>query len=768
MDDENVVRLSLNRVMAGRRGGARRRPGALAHIALVFALTLFCLGGMPGCSKDSNPTSSQPGVTPASIALLNGGGQTAPTRGHVPTNPTFIVRDASGRPVQGAHVAFTVAGGGGSVASQQHTTGADGIATPGPWTMGSTLGANSLTAAVVGYPDLTATCDATARLPHWTFMVYMAADNTLAVPGINDIDEMEAAGFDADVQVVVQAEFSPTSLGQAGCDNPSCFNRPNWNTFRYGYNGVGAAVNGPNGSATDIGDRNMADPAQLGEFITWAKQNYAAEHTCLVLWNHGGGYTGLLEDQTTSPGHLMSVGDLPAALTAGGGVDVLDFDMCLMGGYETLALLAGHASYVVFSEEVVPGAGNPYTQILDAIQGSTMPDPRTVAEIIADRFNASYDGDRASTTISAFDMAGYAAFESALNAMASSFTAHLADVSAAISAAAPQTQHYTMAELKDLVHFLDTVRPQITDPTMQGQIDAVKAQVVGSFRLRNHARSGSGQGENDVSHSNGLSIVLPAGAPGDQFADQGPRSLTAYSAMYQGKAWTEFLTNWLNGTGQVPSDYVDQGAHRVETYLVWATAAIAQNVDIDMWVLEPNGELYIPYLGSVTPNGTFTNDSSYDQVSFEGYLTNRYVQVGEYKIYASLYSDPNSFRPQFDILYRTSQTENLASVYSPNFPALSMDNSWLNDPDATFERVDQDIYSDLRPAVMITVAPPGVPRIVTPGSAEGVSMRPGSGPTSRQLAKVRELSKAGLLVGRRSAAFKGVSSALSLTNARGW
>ncbi|HEV8508873.1 MAG TPA: hypothetical protein VGQ48_00315 [Gemmatimonadales bacterium] len=61
-------------------------------------------------------------------------------------------------------------------------------------------------------------------MPFWTVLVYMAADNNLAIPGILDIDEMEAAGLDPEVQVLVQAEFNPTQLGLYGC-NASCFNR---------------------------------------------------------------------------------------------------------------------------------------------------------------------------------------------------------------------------------------------------------------------------------------------------------------------------------------------------------------------------------------------------------------------------------------------------------------------------------------------------------------------------------------------------------------
>ena len=72
------------------------------------------------------------------------------------------------------------------------------------------------------------TCAAGPGNREWTVLVYMAADNNLAISGILDIDEMEAGGgSSAAVQVVVQGEFNPDELAQYGLTDPSYFNRPN-------------------------------------------------------------------------------------------------------------------------------------------------------------------------------------------------------------------------------------------------------------------------------------------------------------------------------------------------------------------------------------------------------------------------------------------------------------------------------------------------------------------------------------------------------------
>jgi hypothetical protein len=171
-------------------------------------------------------------------------------------------------------------------------------------------------------------------------MVYLAGDNNVAVNGIFDIDEMEAAGIDPKVQVVVQGELSPAQLAQYSC-GAECFHRPNFNTFRYWVTGAGTESNGPNGDAEDIGNVNMTDQAQLRAFINWGKQTYPAKKFMVVLWNHGGGDLGLLQDETSPGSSLMSLDGLKAGLTGVGPIDVVDFDMCLIGGYETWAKLDG-------------------------------------------------------------------------------------------------------------------------------------------------------------------------------------------------------------------------------------------------------------------------------------------------------------------------------------------------------------------------------------------------------------------------------------------
>jgi hypothetical protein len=585
----------------------------------------------------------------------------------------------------------------------------------------------------------------------WTVMVYMAADNNLAVQGVLDLDEMEDAGINDKVQVVVQAEFSPTTLQQYGCNSAACVNRPNFNTFRYAITQAGgSAQNGPDrGTVSEIsGGTNvdMTDPGQLQAFVQWAKTNYPANHYLLVLWNHGGGYTGLIQDETSGGSGLMSLEDLKAALTGVGPVDIIDFDMCLMAGYETLAKIAGLADFAVFSEEVVPGEGNPYTSIIDGIQANPTQDARTLSGLIVDRFNASYQGNKASTTISAYDLSGFATFETALNALAADLQAGLPGLGATISTAAAASQKYTITELTDLVNFLDTLNTKVPgQAALQAKIAALRTEATAaSFRINTRARTGSGQtqggGVTDVSRSTGLNIVLPSGTAPDVLPQSGNGSLAAYQALLPGKPWTAFLAAYAGS--QIPVPVTDQGSARFETYLVWESAAVTADADVDFWVLEPDGNIYLPAFGSVTPNGTMSNDSYADRTNFEGYLTNRFVEKGDYLIFANLWRDPVNFQPAYELAYRYDQTANFDLLFQGNGvpnPVLSLQTSWLNDPTPTLAEVVNGSYTDLQFVAVQSFAGPPAPLARRSSTSVTAVKASGRSLTSAQIATLQRL-----------------------------
>lgn len=82
--------------------------------------------------------------------------------GAVTPKPSVLVSDGAGNPVGGVNVTFAVTAGGGSESGATQTTDASGIATIGGWTLGSTAGANTLTASASGLTGSPVTFTATA------------------------------------------------------------------------------------------------------------------------------------------------------------------------------------------------------------------------------------------------------------------------------------------------------------------------------------------------------------------------------------------------------------------------------------------------------------------------------------------------------------------------------------------------------------------------------------------------------------------------------
>lgn len=99
---------------------------------------------------------------PASVTVQSGANQVTAAGAPVTTLPSVKVVDANANVVSGAMVTFAVASGGGSITGANATTNSSGIATVGSWILGSTVGTQSLSAAVVGLPAVTISVTATS------------------------------------------------------------------------------------------------------------------------------------------------------------------------------------------------------------------------------------------------------------------------------------------------------------------------------------------------------------------------------------------------------------------------------------------------------------------------------------------------------------------------------------------------------------------------------------------------------------------------------
>ena len=125
----------------------------------------FTATGKSGGSGDGGGGGD--GAQPTRIAPVEGDGQSAVAGSPVAIRPAVQVTDSAGDPAPGVTVTFVVTAGGGSLQGSTQTTGSDGIARVGRWTLGGAPGTNTLEArsgSLDGSPVIF-TADATAPAP---------------------------------------------------------------------------------------------------------------------------------------------------------------------------------------------------------------------------------------------------------------------------------------------------------------------------------------------------------------------------------------------------------------------------------------------------------------------------------------------------------------------------------------------------------------------------------------------------------------------------
>jgi len=122
------------------------------------------LSGTSGTLEAVSFTATSGAGAAASLAKNAGDNQSATAGSVVVIPPSVIAKDANGNPKSGVSVTFAVASGGGSITGATAVTNAAGIATVGSWTLGSSVGVNSLSSTAAGLPPVTFTATALSNL----------------------------------------------------------------------------------------------------------------------------------------------------------------------------------------------------------------------------------------------------------------------------------------------------------------------------------------------------------------------------------------------------------------------------------------------------------------------------------------------------------------------------------------------------------------------------------------------------------------------------
>jgi hypothetical protein len=394
----------------------------------------------------------------------------------------------------------------------------------------------SLLTCVFLLTSISAASAATAK--DWTFLVYINGNNSLDEFGQTNLIQMEKVGTTDTVNVV--AEWASKSTGKTSrllvqkSTNPDEVTSPILQTL----------------DNPDMGDWNT-----LVDFIKWGVAAYPAQHYFISVWDHGNGWEpmtlnvgqtqpsqnfrpfGISLDENT--GHQFSTPDLGAAMSQaaqiiGHKVDIYGSDACLMAMAEIAGEMSDSVNYLVGSQEVEPGPGWPYAEILTGWNQKPGMSSVEMANVVVQQYVRSYSGGsngHEEVTFSAFDLSKMGALNTAVSALGKQISSLSSAQKTKVVKAISKTQNFTDADYGDLEDFLSNLQGTSMDSNVVGNLKTASSD----FVIANQATS-------KYSKAHGVSIWLPSKT----------RQYTEYAKDYaplkfnQNTGWGSALASLLN------------------------------------------------------------------------------------------------------------------------------------------------------------------------------------------------------------------------------
>eukprot|EP00898_Chlorokybus_atmophyticus_P003067 jgi/Chlat1/3761/Chrsp259S03904 len=400
-----------------------------------------------------------------------------------------------------------------------------------------------------------------AHAAKWTVLVYLMGDNSLdcfALYNLNALASVRGAG--SEVNFFVLADLASQQTSCTGVYNGKSVGGVSL------WAGAKASIaedfalqsDGSLKTLKTYGVLDLADPSVLRAFIARGIQSYPADHYFLILWDHGGGWSGYGLDDTpgqqyqdngqtyTGPTGTLTmpqIGDVVSGALSDAGVqklDIIGFDACLMQTYDANTALAPYTNYVVASQELEPGTGWDYSVFQQLVNNPSM-SALDISKVIADGYLAlSLETGATVISLAVADMSKFATLASSMdtlaNSMSKAFNSSLAslivDVGLVRGAAVEMVEFSSTLNaqysLIDLGEFLSKLQPSY------GELDSQATQ----------ALAGAGTAASQAYNDTIVYVVrdrfeLFQGATG--MSIYFPRKVSDYSASY---------TSYVGGGGR--------------------------------------------------------------------------------------------------------------------------------------------------------------------------------------------------------------------------
>ena len=355
----------------------------------------------------------------------------------------------------------------------------------------------------------------------WTFMVYLDADNNLESYGHSDLNEMKAVGSDSNINIVVLWD-----------------GRGNGDGALY-YVNAGSVDTFPVSDAGIADEPAMSDPDTLDSFLQWAITNYPADHYALSIWDHGSGIfrrsdeaelmKGVCNDEHGGGGEieLWELNDVLANAVAAAGkkIDIVGFDVCLLGHVETHYQMIPYVDYGIASEANEPGDGWDYETPLEALSNDPDMAPSTFASEIVTAFLDFYSSH---VTQAAVDLSQLnSSFMPKLDDFAEKLTNYMYHYETPIKDAKSDAQTCGHSNARDLYDFAKGIQQDGSLPAPLRNSASALMNEFGNTVVE--------EGQKSFSGAKGMMIYFP---------NNGPSSTYTSKIDMASSKWDEFLVEY--------------------------------------------------------------------------------------------------------------------------------------------------------------------------------------------------------------------------------
>ena len=212
----------------------------------------------------------------------------------------------------------------------------------------------------------------------WKVLVYMQADNDLAPYAMWDLAEMEKGLVQSkNVRVFTELDL-PGDEGSYRLEVLANEVNSEQNLTYY----KNLSLSQINSRIITVTDESISQEEKLLDFVLWAQETHPTDHTMLVIWGHGEGwsysqlaqYGGVaLDDNPISKLSVNKIRDIikSAKMITNSQLNFLSMDACLMQTVEVAHEFSEVVEYVSGSTQIQNFRGLPYTNLIISLESKT-------------------------------------------------------------------------------------------------------------------------------------------------------------------------------------------------------------------------------------------------------------------------------------------------------------------------------------------------------------------------------------------------------------